>query len=74
MRRQIKAGSLRVFTGGLGGLMVEGEYEVWVCAHKDPCALAGDFFFCYVFQERTQEFVSWDQHFNLQLFQSRDSS
>ena len=39
MRRQIKAGSLRVFTGGLGGLMVEGEYEVWVCAHKDPCAL-----------------------------------
>ena len=70
MRRQIKAGSLRVFTGGLGGLMVEGEYEVWVCAHKDPCALGGDFFFCYVLQEQTQRFVPWDQHYMLHLFQS----
>lgn len=70
MRQEMKTGSLRVFKGGLGGLLVEGEYEVWVCAHKDPCALGGDFFFCYVFQEKTHEFVPWDQHYNLHLFQS----
>ena len=73
MRRQIKAGSLKVITGGLGRLIVEGEYEVWVCAHKDPCALGGDFFFCYVFQEKTHKFVPWDQHYMLHLFQSSTS-
>lgn len=73
MRRQLKAGSLRVLTGGLGKLLVEGEYEVWICVHKDPCALGGDFFFCYVLNERSNKFVSWDQNYNLHLFQSESS-
>ena len=40
--------SLIMKTGGLGNLIVEGKFEIWVCLHNDPCALGGDFFFCYV--------------------------
>ena len=50
--------------------MVPGEYEAWVCVLNDLCSLGGDFFFCYVFQETTESFVAWDQHYRLHLFQS----
>ena len=64
--------SLIMKTGGLGNLMVEGKYEIWVCLLKDPCALGGDFFFCYVIDESTKMFVPWDQHSTLKLFQPQD--
>ena len=68
LRNQMRAGSLVLFTGGLGLLMIEDEYEAWVCPRGDPCALGGDRFFCYVYNEQTAKFVPWDQHFNLNLF------
>ena len=57
-------------TGGLGNLIIANVYESWVCALNDLCSLGGDFFFCYVFHEKAQKFVSWDQHYKLHLFQS----
>ena len=71
MRRQISDRSVQVKTGGLGALLIPGEYESWVCVYEDACALGGDWYFCYVFQESTQKFVTWDQHFNLNLSQPR---
>ena len=64
--------SLIMKTGGLGNLIVEGKFEIWVCLHNDPCALGGDFFFCYVIDESTKTFVPWDQHSTLKLFQPQD--
>ena len=57
-------------TGGLGNLLILNEYESWICVLNDLCSLGGDFYFCYVFQETTGKFVAWDQHYNLNLFQS----
>jgi len=55
----------------LGKLLIPGEFEVWTCVFDDPCALGGDWYFCYVFKETSKEFVPWDQHFNLNIFQPR---
>lgn len=71
MRTRRRDGSLTVKAGGLGNLMVAGEYEAWVCVHDDACGLAGDYFFCYIFEETTSSFVPWDQHYNLRLFQPK---
>ena len=71
MRVRRREGSLTVKTGGLGNLVVAGEYEAWVCVYDDACGLAGDYFFCYVFEETTLSFVPWDQHYNLRLFQPK---
>ena len=71
MRHQIKAGSVKVKIGGLGKLIIPSEYESWMCVHDDACSLGGDWYFCYVFEESIKKFVPWDQHFNLELFQSR---
>ena len=71
MRMQRREGSVVVKTGGLGDLMIDGEYETWTCVYDDACGLGGDYFFCYVFQEQLQQFVPWDQHFNLRLFQPK---
>lgn len=71
MRARRRNGSLKVKMGGLGELMVEGEYESWVCVYDDACSLGGDDYFCYVFQERTLQFIPWDQHFNLRIFQPK---
>ena len=70
LRRQFQAGSLMARTGGLGDLMIINEYESWICVLNDLCSLGGDFYFCYVFQETTEKFVAWDQHYKLHLFQS----
>jgi len=64
--------SLIMKTGGLGNLIEEGKYETWVCLLNDPCALRGDFYFCYVIDESTKTFVPWDQHSTLKLFQTQD--
>ena len=58
-------------TGGLGKLMVPGEYESWVCVTDDPCALGGDFFFCYTYNEASKVFVPWEQHSKLKLFNAK---
>ena len=70
MRRRLDEGSLVIKTGGLGKLMVLEEYEAWVCVRDDACALGGDDFFCYVFNEATSVFVPWDQNSKLKLFRS----
>ena len=70
MRRRLDEGSLVIKTGGLGKLMVLEEYESWVCVRDDACALGGDDFFCYVFNEATSLFVPWDQNSKLKLFRS----
>ena len=72
LRQKFAEGSLVMKTGGLGTLSVAHEYEVWVCFLDDACSLGGDYFFCYVFEENTQTFVPWDQHFKLKLFQPKD--
>ena len=72
LRQQYKAGSLKARTGGLGNLLIVNEYESWVCVFDDMCSLGGDYFFCYVFQETSETFVPWDQHFNLKLFLPRN--
>ena len=74
MRRRADEGSLVIKTGGLGKLMVLGKYESWVCVRDDACALAGDYFFCYVFDEDTNLFVPWDQNFNLNLFRAKSQA
>ncbi len=71
MRRRLDEGSLVIKTGGLSKLMVPEEYESWVCVHDDACALGGDDFFCYVFNEATSLFVPWDQNSKLKLFSSK---
>ena len=71
MHSQYKAGSLKVRMGGLGDLLIVNEYESWICVFDDPCSLGGDYFFCYVFQETSERFVPWDQHYNLKLFRPR---
>jgi len=71
LRQQIKGGGLQAKIGGLGQLLIPGEYEVWICVFDDACALGGDWYFCYVHEETTEKFVPWDQHFNLRLFQPR---
>ena len=68
LRAQFKSGLL-ARTGGLGKLMIPYVYETWVCVVNDLCSLGGDQFFCYVFDERMERFVPWDQHFKLQLFE-----
>jgi len=70
LRKGFQAGSLMARTGGLGNLLILNEYESWICVLNDLCSLGGDFYFCYVFQETTGKFVAWDQHYNLNLFQS----
>ena len=70
MRRRLDEGSLVIKTGGLGKLMVLKEYESWVCVRDDACALGGDDFFCYVFNEATKLIVPWDQNSKLKLFRS----
>ena len=74
MRRRADEGSLVIKTGGLGKLMVLGKYESWVCVRDDACALGGDYFFCYVFDEATNLFVPWDQNFNLNLFREKSQT
>ena len=67
------------------GLVAEGHHRrawqadcrgrvrgVGLCA-QGPLCPGGDFFFCYVFQEKTHKFVPWDQHYMLHLFQSSTS-
>jgi len=71
MQHQVKAGSVKVKTGGLGRLLIPYEYESWICVHDDACSLGGDWYFCYVFKESIEKFVPWDQHYNLKLFKPR---
>ena len=74
MRRRLDEGSLVVKTGGLGKLMVPEQFESWVCVRDDACALGGDYFFCYVFNEVTRLFVAWDQNSKLKLFRPKAHS
>ena len=45
-----------------------------MCVRDDACALGGDYFFCYVFDEDTNLFVPWDQNFNLNLFRAKSQA
>lgn len=71
-------GDTAFITGGLGKLMTQDKFEVWMCFRDHPCfdqAVAarragpatGDFM-CYVFDEHAGRFIPWDKNSNLRLF------
>jgi len=51
-------------SGGLGSLMEDGAYEVWVCLHEHYC---GDPWFCFVYHEGEKEFSAWGPNSKLDL-------
>ena len=53
-----------VRTGGLGELLEEGGYEVWVCVRDHEC---GDPWFCWVWHETDAEFRAWGLNSELKL-------
>ena len=53
--RQIRKIHDRFVTGGLGKLLEEDKYEVWLCDNGDACAPVGDSM-CYVYNERIDRF------------------
>ena len=59
--------SAKVPTGGLGSLMVEDVYEVWVCMPDDMCSHEYNAF-CYVYNEKTLHFEPWGYNSELNLF------
>mmetsp|Transcript_40636 Transcript_40636/g.95500 ORF Transcript_40636/g.95500 Transcript_40636/m.95500 type:complete len:498 (+) Transcript_40636:66-1559(+) len=56
-------------SGGLGELMIPGQFEEWVCVLRDKCAGgSGDPYFCYVYDELGKNFIPWNTNAALQLF------
>ena len=55
-----------VRTGGLGTLLEEGGYEVWVCV-RDGGGGCGDPWFCWVWHETDTEFRAWGPNSELGL-------
>ena len=39
-------------------MMIEDEYEVWICASDNMCAQGVDSF-CYVYNEKLEVFEPW---------------
>ena len=54
-----------VETGGLGEMMKEYEWEVWVCGVQLPCAYEAEDWVCYTYSEKHEVFVPWG--YNRQL-------
>ena len=62
-----KESRVRFKSDGLGDLLEPGGHEVWVCLHDHYCAVQGDPWFCFVFDEATQGFSPWGPNSQLQL-------
>jgi len=60
--------TVRYKTGGLGKLMIQDEYEVWLCDRKDKCLVSQDMM-CYIYNEKSKIFEPVDLQSNL-LFAS----
>jgi len=54
-------------TGGLGDLMIEGEWEAWVCGAQLPCAIQAQDWHCYTYSEKHKVFVPWGFNRDLAL-------
>ena len=55
-------------TGGLGKMMIDGEWEVWMCGSQLPCALAKNDWVCFTYNEIHGQFVPWGYNRRLRLF------
>jgi hypothetical protein len=56
--REIRQSEPLTRTGGLGQIMLEDKYEVWVCLQDNTCSTFEDWF-CYVFNEQSFIFEAW---------------
>ena len=54
-------------TGGLGDLLVEDEWEVWVCGAQLPCAFEQSDWVCFTYNELHDVFVPWGYNQQLRL-------
>jgi hypothetical protein len=54
-------------TGGLGDLLVEDKWEVWVCGAQMPCALEQRDWVCFTYNELHNVFVPWGYNQQLRL-------
>lgn len=54
-------------TGGLGHLMVKGNFEVWLCERNHTCVNDPKDFFCFTYDERNAVFYPWGSMSNLSL-------
>eukprot|EP00960_Hanusia_phi_P017108 503234-Hanusia_phi.AAC.3 len=56
-----------VQTGGLGQLMHEGRFEVWVCDYDCPCVIHVIDAACFVYDEMNESFLPWGLQSSLDL-------
>ena len=54
-------------TGGLGDLLIEDEWEAWVCGAQLPCAIQAQDWVCYTCSEKHEVFVPWGYNRKLGL-------
>ena len=56
--RDLRSMQVSFSTGGLGRLMTDSEWEVWVCM-EHPCATDTDDRVCFTYSEAHHVFVPW---------------
>jgi len=63
-----KDGTLTFRSGGMGGMLEKGGYEVWLCLKDHYCAIDhNNPFFCFAYHETKKEWTPWGSNADLQL-------